>query len=287
MSQTVDDDAQSGGRFPFIPLRRAIERAREIYAVAGDHAVPIADAIKLWGYSEKASGWRQTVAALKYYGIMESSGTKDGRKVKLTADGRRYFLDERPEKHAELHRKFALAPAALGGLWNLWRARPPADQIARSTLKVDFHYGENSAGELLAVYKDNLEFAALADGGADSPGAGDPPAPAPSSEKAPEHPAASPATPAAKHPTARHTGKVQIMDGERELTTGLLSKDGASFRLIVSGQVGEKEIDRLIRKLEIDKEILAETSTFSVSVREQIEFLELLSGSPLKPLNRL
>jgi hypothetical protein len=46
------------------------------------------------------------------------------------------------------------------------------------------------------------------------------------------------------------------MEGERELTTGLLSKD-ASFRLIVSGQIGVKEIERLI-KLELDKEILAE-----------------------------
>ena len=47
------------------------------------------------------------------------------------------------------------------------------------------------------------------------------------------------------------------MHGERELATGLLSKD-ASFRLIVSGPVGEKEIDRLIRKLVLDKEILAD-----------------------------
>jgi len=47
------------------------------------------------------------------------------------------------------------------------------------------------------------------------------------------------------------------MAGERELTTGLLSKD-ASFRLIVSGNVGVKEIERLIRKLELDKEILAD-----------------------------
>jgi hypothetical protein len=52
-------------------------------------------------------------------------------------------------------------------------------------------------------------------------------------------------------------GKVKLMAGERELTTGLLSKE-ASFRLVVSGQIGVKEIERLIRKLELDKEILAE-----------------------------
>jgi hypothetical protein len=52
--------------------------------------------------------------------------------------------------------------------------------------------------------------------------------------------------------------KAKVMTGERELTAGLLSKD-ANFRLIVSGQIGVKEIERLIAKLEIDKEILAET----------------------------
>jgi hypothetical protein len=48
-----------------------------------------------------------------------------------------------------------------------------------------------------------------------------------------------------------------VMEGERELSTGLLSKD-ASFRLIVSGPIGGKEIERLIRKLELDKQILAD-----------------------------
>ena len=36
---------------------------------------------------------------------------------------------------------------------------------------------------------------------------------------------------------------MDLMEGERELTTGMLSK-GASFRLIVSGSIGEKEIER-------------------------------------------
>jgi hypothetical protein len=47
------------------------------------------------------------------------------------------------------------------------------------------------------------------------------------------------------------------MAGERERTTGLLAKD-ASFRLIVTGNIGVKEIERLIKKLELDKEILVD-----------------------------
>lgn len=42
-----------------------------------------------------------------------------------------------------------------------------------------------------------------------------------------------------------------MMAGERELTTGLLSKE-TNFRLIVGGPVGVKEIERLIAKLELD-----------------------------------
>ncbi len=64
-----------------------------------------------------------------------------------------------------------------------------------------------------------------------------------------------------------------MMAGERELTTGLLSKE-ANFRLIVSGAVGVKEIERLIRKLELDKEILADAdddggSSTSRRIRDQ------------------
>lgn len=49
------------------------------------------------------------------------------------------------------------------------------------------------------------------------------------------------------------------MDGERTLLSGILSTD-ADFEVLVSGPVGVKEIDRLIQKLELDKEILAEKS---------------------------
>jgi hypothetical protein len=60
------------------------------------------------------------------------------------------------------------------------------------------------------------------------------------------------------------------MAGERELTTGLLAKD-ASFRLIVSGNIGVKEIERLIQKLEIDKEILADQEEPENAIKNAID----------------
>jgi hypothetical protein len=57
------------------------------------------------------------------------------------------------------------------------------------------------------------------------------------------------------------------MAGERELTTGMLAK-GTNFRLIVSGAIGVKEIDRLIQKLQIDKEILADSTDISQELEQ-------------------
>lgn len=149
-------------RYPFIPLRRALDRARQIWEKAGDHPVVTTDAFNIWGYNPKSSGGSQTVAALKYYGIAQDIGSNEARKIKLTEEARRYFLDERPEKHAEAHRYFALKPKALTALWAQWNAKPPSEPIARSALKIDFGYSENAANELLAIYADNLLFADLA-----------------------------------------------------------------------------------------------------------------------------
>lgn len=159
-------------RFPFISLSRAIERAREINKNAGPHPILASEAKKLWGYTEKASGGFQTTAALKYYGLVLTSGLKDRRQLKLTSDARRYFLDERPEIHEELIKKFALHPVAFAKLWEQWKSTPPTDPVARSTLKVNFGYAENAAAELLALYKTNLAFAKLLDVSDDSRTAG-------------------------------------------------------------------------------------------------------------------
>ncbi len=57
--------------------------------------------------------------------------------------------------------------------------------------------------------------------------------------------------------------------GERELTKGILAKD-SSFRLIAAGNIGVKEIERLIKKLELDKEILADAEIDDSDIRQEI-----------------
>ena len=160
------------------------------------------------------------------------------------------------EENTGVRSELALAPPIFRRLWTVWKDAPPADPIARSILKVDFHYPESSAAEVLTLYKENLEFAQLRADQAHSERADDEPATAQSSDRGWGQSADRPNQPHGTQP-ARQFGKVPIMQGERVLSDGILS-GSANYRVIVSGPIGLKEIERLIRKLEIDKEIMAE-----------------------------
>ena len=148
-------------------------------------------------------------------------------------------------------KQVALKPKWIAHFWGKWAADKVPDEIRLDTLVLDHKFNENAAPTFLRVYDETIAFAGLSDsdkvalpedGTASEDEEGDlpddsdnlPPPPPPGGKK-----------------------DIKIMAGERELTTGILARD-ASFRLIVSGKIGAKEIDRLIAKLQLDKEILAE-----------------------------
>lgn len=268
-----DDDTQSdsGTRFPFINLEKAAGRAQELYdADQRGREMATAAAFGVWGYSEKSSGGFQTIAALKMYGLIRTNPGK----LALTDAAMRYFRDERDEERQKLLREFALKPKLIAALWKDWHVSPPADTIARSHLKTERGLTDQSARSLLAIYKENLSFASLT--GADKPVEE-------TVEKVdtqlPPGGGKAVITPPAQIVTA--VGKVKIMPGERELTTGILSKE-ANFRLIVSGPIGVKEIERLIAKLTLDKDILAEIDF----VEGSWHFLEFTSDMAEQEVSR-
>ena len=239
MGEQPGDRGAVGSRFPFFGLEKALARAKELYAAAGEHEMTLSDAFEVWGYSLKSSGGHQTVAALKMYQIIQVSKDGHERKLAFTPDALRYFRDERGEVIASLKRNFAVAPGLNRMLYTKWGPSPPADNIARSYLKIERGLSDQAARSLLGIYKENLSFANLNNsdslGGEDGDG---------------EEGDSTPTPPSMRKGT-------QVMENERVLADGLLSRN-TTFRVIVTGVVGPKEIDRLIKKLEIDKEILSE-----------------------------
>lgn len=161
-----DDDKKNKDRspaFPFIGLKTAIERAKEFYDEEKRAAAPVTVAVKHWGYKEKSSGGIQTIAALKYFGLLTDTGSGDTRKVQLTDLGLRIVMDERTVSadRDALIKKAALMPKIYSRLWDQWGASMPSEENVRHHLRVDLKFSDSTVDSFIRGYKDTISFAKL------------------------------------------------------------------------------------------------------------------------------
>lgn len=254
MSEIIDKDAtrDRSPAFPVIPLEAALTRLAEFEShfkrsPARPEKVGDAWKIKTKAYADRIA------AALRYFGLLGYEGSGKDRQIVVTEEGRKYLRAQQEETKFEVVKSAALRPKQIAHFWNDWGSDRPADPACLDTLVLKNGFSEAGARDFLKVYDATIAFAKLTD--SDKVGV--------SEEDLEEDIDDPPENDAGKRAPPRvdpaPKQRMAVMEGERELTTGLLSKD-ASFRLLVTGLVGEKEIERLIKKLELDKEILAEAA---------------------------
>ncbi|SFZ85422.1 hypothetical protein SAMN02983003_2586 [Devosia enhydra] len=246
--------------FPFIPIAQALERLTALEATFSRHPIPASKAGIAWGMKEKSSQAYQILAALKAFGLVQYEGSAEDRKATLTDAARTYLRAQQEAVKLAVVQRAALAPKIIGELWKEWGAKRPPDAVCLDELILKRGFTDSAARTFLKVYDETIEYALLIDGGMVEGSDADDPidaAAAPDQTYEDQDGAASIDRGGAPIPPK----KVGIlMSGERELTAGLLSRN-ASYRVIVNGRVGTKEIETLIKKLEIDKEILADEET--------------------------
>jgi len=243
----IETNTSAGGSrdrspaYPIIPLGQALERLAQFEAHFKRNAARPEKVGDAWNMKAKAHADRIT-AALRYFGLLEYQGAGASRAVVVSDLGRNYLRAQQDETKREIIAEVALKPKQIAIFWNEWGADRPADAACLDELVLKRGFSEAGARDFLKVYDSTIAYAK----------------PRPDAkvmthqvvdDEGEETPDDAPPDPKAK--------RIKVMESERELTTGLLSKD-ANFRLLVSGPVGVKEIERLIAKLELDKEILAE-----------------------------
>ncbi len=147
--------------FPFIGLREALDRARTFYEAEQRNAARPETAAAHWGYSAKSSGGKQTMAALRAFGLLEGDLL-----VKLSGRALRILLDEREgsEERLRLVQQAALMPPVHGRLWERYGADFPSPQTLRLSLILDEGFNENSVDDFLTEYRETLEYARLLSG---------------------------------------------------------------------------------------------------------------------------
>jgi hypothetical protein len=144
--------------FPFIPLETAVQRAREVWDKENRHAAAPETIVGHWGYGPKSSGGRQTIAALRHFGLMEGRGDQ----IRLTEVAQAILFSEAgsPQWLRRIQ-EAALNPAIHKEIWTRYDGELPSDQNLRYYLVVDRGFAESGAADLIGELRATFAFARM------------------------------------------------------------------------------------------------------------------------------
>ncbi len=241
--------------FPFISLRKAVDRAEALNANHRREPARLASVAASWGYAPKSSGLLQTVAALKQFGLAEDLGSGDDRKVQLTDLARRLLVDSRPGARETAIREAARSPRLIAEYLGRWLPDRPSDDHCISELHLDRGFTREAAKLFLRVFDETVSYADLNEG--DTLSANVPETPADEKSAMTEQPAPSPQRQGIPdvfsllYNDAFRSRAKPLMERLQVTTTG----NQISINAIL---ISSSEVDKLIRILEANKLLLDE-----------------------------
>jgi len=245
--------------YPNFGLAEAVSRISKVFQADRRNVIERAIVAKHIGYGGLNGAADKSIATLSHYGLLDRVSKGEIRVSQLAMD---ILHPESPEKRKAALREAADSPQLFATL----RERFPDGKFSEEALRsylVRSGFQDAALEPAIRAYMATSQFLEL-ERAYESDGA-----PTKTSEESarqdggegnPPPPAAPPGWPfgtPTMQPPPPQKKEIAMQGGERIMKTGMLSK-GASFRLIVEGQIGVKEIERLIRQLELDKEILAD-----------------------------
>lgn len=150
--------------FPYIDLPTSIKHLEQLYSAAKMNEIRVADAADAWGMSAKSGSLMRYIAAMGQFGLIESNGTGDKKRIKISPSGRRILEDNRPGARESLSSEAALLPKLVRGLFlgeddmPHWGRDRPSDSIAESSLKFNMCFTSDAARRFLAVYDETIRL---------------------------------------------------------------------------------------------------------------------------------
>ncbi len=146
--------------YPYISLERAVTLAENLFDSNKRYSVPLAAAAKSWEMSPTSSSIPRFIAALLSYGLLDSEGEKQDKRVKISDLAFKIIIDKRPNS---LERKRALIEAAMVPIifQKLTAHFPdglPGDETLKYTLIADFKFNPESAGDVIKVFRETIDY---------------------------------------------------------------------------------------------------------------------------------
>ena len=147
--------------YPFIPLKKALLRVEQIDKKEGKNPVAPDIAAEHWEYSPASSGVRQTIAALKSFGLIEVSGDKN---IQISESALHIILDKRKDstERDNFIKTAATKPKIFNEMWEKWgQSRLPSDENMEYFLIFEKKINKVSASKIIKIFKETISFANL------------------------------------------------------------------------------------------------------------------------------
>ena len=144
--------------YPVIGLEKAVERVTQLYEQAKLHPLPISTVCEIWKYSPSTGS--QNVAALKAFGLVDVTGEKEGRQVKVN-DYARKIIMEHPDR-PEILKQLVLNPSLYNEVWTKFNGDLPAsDIVLRNYLVFERNFNENAVDDFIREFRASISYANL------------------------------------------------------------------------------------------------------------------------------
>ncbi|MGH7801088.1 MAG: hypothetical protein ACREOW_10755 [Thermodesulfobacteriota bacterium] len=158
---TKDDFRKRSSNYPYLNLQEALEYAKKLYNKDARNYVPLKLLHQRWGYNELSSTLKLTVAALKYYGLIDDQGKADNRTIRISEQGFR-IIKGAPNSE-KLIKDVALQPKLFKELWDKYKdtGLPQNDIIINYLIWERQDFTEKAAKHAVERFKETIEFAKL------------------------------------------------------------------------------------------------------------------------------
>lgn len=150
-----------GPNYPSIGLDKAVEFAQTLYEHERRNAVPVAVALRHWGYKNaKSSTATMALAALRSYGLLDFIGKGSDRQAKLSDRALQIVL-KTPNRDEAL-KEAALSPKIHKVILGRFKADGlPSDSTLRHRLIMELDFNDDAVDSFLARFRSTLALAKL------------------------------------------------------------------------------------------------------------------------------
>ena len=162
MAENTDSSGQQdrSPSYPLVSLETALKRLTAFEAHF-KRSTPRPEKVRdAWGIKAKAYADR-TLAALRYFGLINYKGFGKERLIVVSDEGRKYLRAQQVETKRAVVKAAALRPNQIAKFWKEWGDDRPADAACLDELMINHGFSEAGASKFMAVYDATITFAGL------------------------------------------------------------------------------------------------------------------------------